>query len=103
MTITLMHDRHVSAPFDARLSLPEARNWLTSTSAFDRQLMRPLNIEQKAASWATSAIRSALVFCHIEAAHPQEAWPLQPSSPSDLDWLRLRRQEASLRIDEFPC
>jgi hypothetical protein len=89
LTLTLMHDRHLSTVLDARSPPTEAYHWYKATTTFSKQLSCPLQVEQQSALGVTATILSMLVFCHIEANTPEEAWPLRPPSSSDLDWLNM--------------
>jgi hypothetical protein len=89
LTLTLMHDRHLSAVSNTKLSTTEAYHWYQATGSFNKQLSRPLQVEQQAALLATAALLGTVTFCHIEARTPEEAWPLKQPSSSDLDWLRM--------------
>jgi len=89
LTLTLMHDRHLSAVSNTKLSTTEAYHWYRATYSFNKQLSRPLQAEQQAALWTTAALLGTITFCHIEARTPEEAWPLKLPSSSDLDWLRM--------------
>src|ERR1700722_20036258 len=89
LTLTLMHDRHLSPVSNTKLSTTEAYHWYQATCSFNKQLSRPLQAEQQAAIWTTAALLGTITFCHIEARTPEEAWPLKLPSSSDLDWLRM--------------
>ena len=56
---------------------------------FNLTLSKPIRRSSKDALWTAAAMLGAIAFCCIEAASPEEAWPLKPASPLDLDWLRM--------------
>lgn len=86
-TLTLLHDRFLSG----QLSVDEntALHWYRGTSMFKDALSRPIKSESKDALWTSAALLGAIAFAGIEALTPEEAWPLRPPAPSDLDWLKM--------------
>ena len=105
-----MHDRHNliwSKPGMFRpKSLPPLSehvtgHWYLATSCFNMDLALAVrttahqypDIRQQAALFTTSALLVALTFCYIEARTLEEAWPLagglSPSTPEDLQWIRM--------------
>jgi hypothetical protein len=89
VTLTLMHDRYLSADPDPKLSLLEAYHWYRATSSFNRELGQNPQANQRGALLATSALLGCITFFYLESATAEEAWPLLPPSPSDLNWLRM--------------
>lgn len=51
--------------------------------------MKPVKEEVKDALWASAALLGAIQIATFEARTPEEAWPLKPHDPSDLDWLKM--------------
>ncbi|KAJ5547107.1 hypothetical protein N7494_004692 [Penicillium frequentans] len=98
-TLTLMHDRHLSMTdnlqYCPHLVLAENYHWHRATLLFNDRLstLRQFHGEETAASrvalLSTAAILWTISFCHIEARTSQEAWPLNSTSSSDLNWLRM--------------
>lgn len=83
-----MHDRYFTT--DPKLTISEAYHWHQATSAFLKQLSDPIHANGKqVALCTTAALLGTIVFCHIDASTPAEAWPLKPPSSTDLDWLKL--------------
>ena len=89
LTITLMHDRHVSGRAHTPLSVTEAYHWQQGLQLYIRKLSGPLKPADVDCVWATGAIMCVTAFSHIEANTPQEAWPLKSPSPLDLNWLKM--------------
>ncbi|KAI9644238.1 hypothetical protein NHQ30_007593 [Ciborinia camelliae] len=91
LTFTLMHDRHMSIEHSIRMSPPETFHWRQSISLFSNMLSSgPIgSSSERDALWATSVLLGTIAFCHIEAATPEEAWPLKPPSSLDLNWLMM--------------
>ncbi|KAF7947365.1 uncharacterized protein EAE97_004614 [Botrytis byssoidea] len=91
LTFTLMHDRHISIEHSIRMSSRESFHWCQSVSLFSKKLASG-SIEsssERDALWATSVLLGIIAFCNIEAASPEEAWPLKPPSSLDLNWLTM--------------
>lgn len=84
-----MHDRYLSATPDTKLSPTEAFHWYQGAALFNSKLSKPIQPSERGALWAASTLLGITVFCHIEAKTPDEAWPLKPPSPLDLEWLRM--------------
>jgi hypothetical protein len=49
-----------------------------------------------AAIWATGVIIGATSFWYVNSNNVEEVWPLKPSEPDDLAWLRLGEGKKSL-------
>ena len=96
-----MHNRHLlldSSPTwsSTALATSEAFHWQQALGTFNKVLSAafqpsadPLTDSERFAIWGTSMMLGALAFCHLDARTPEEAWPLAPASPMDLNWLRL--------------
>ncbi|KAL2813948.1 hypothetical protein BDW59DRAFT_176595 [Aspergillus cavernicola] len=104
-TLTLMHARHLWSDSPSELSTLESYHWYQAVSSFNARLSQGrCRGEEQAAALATAGLLGTLVFCHVEARTPEEAWPLSSESPSDLNWLRMNagKQDVwnQLRSDE---
>jgi hypothetical protein len=53
------------------------------------KLSTSIEPSERDALWACAGLLGALSFSSIQAKTPEEAWPLKPSSPSDLEWLKM--------------
>lgn len=90
LSLTLMHDRHLSATPTANLSTTEAFHWYQGTALFNAKLSSgPFQGSERDAVFATAACLGVIAFYYIEAKTPDEAWPLKPPSSLDLNWLVL--------------
>ncbi|KAL9116260.1 MAG: hypothetical protein Q9227_000631 [Pyrenula ochraceoflavens] len=88
LTLTLIHDRYLSAN-PTKQTPAEAFHWYRGTELFRSTLSRPIPPSIRDALWATAALLGAIAFANLDATTPSEVWPLRPSSPADLDWLRM--------------
>jgi len=84
-----MHDRHLSDNPWRAPSHEEAFHHYHGTAIFNSMLSKPIPHEEKDAMWGASALLGAITIASLDATTPDEAWPLAPSSASDLDWLRM--------------
>ena len=89
ITLTLAHDRHLSPDPNKSPTAPQCYHWSRALSSFNKQLCHIPQGDEPAALLTTAAMLGLLSFSNIEATTPEEAWPLAPHSPSDLDWLMM--------------
>ncbi|MCJ1447225.1 MAG: hypothetical protein MMC23_007736 [Stictis urceolatum] len=89
LTLTLRHDRFLSASPTTKPTTAEAYHWYQGTSLFNSALSKIIKHSDKDALWATAAILGAIAFSCLETSGPEEAWPLKPRDTSDLDWLKM--------------
>jgi hypothetical protein len=88
-TITAIHDRYLSASSSSKQTLTEAYHWAQAAAMVNEKLSTPIKSCDRDALWAAALLLGVTAFSSIEAPRPEEAWPLKPSSPSDLEWLRM--------------
>lgn len=85
-----MHDRYTNTPPSPHPSSKESFHIYHGTATFSALLKtQPIPPPEYDPLWATAALLGAVTIASIEATTAEEAWPLAPSSPSDLDWLRM--------------
>ena len=84
-----MHDRHTLDSLRPRISLAESDHWDRALTGFNQQLSQGIRPGAPGALLTTAAILWFLVFCHIEARTPEEAWPLGGAAPGAPAWLHL--------------
>jgi len=87
-TITAVHDRYLSAT-PARQTTTELFHWSQAVALFNRKLSTQLQPQDQIPLWATAAMLGIISFCMIDAATPEEAWPLKPAASSDLEWVTM--------------
>ena len=85
----MAHDRYLSSDPRKSPSAQECYHWSRALSAFNKQLYRIPQGDEPAALLTIAAALGVLTCYHMEATTPEEAWPLAPSSPSDLTWLKM--------------
>lgn len=86
-TLTLLHDRHLSGTH--AISPTTLSHWYYGTAKFKETLMKPVKSETRDALWASASLLGVIQFASFEARSPEEAWPLRPPNPADLDWLKM--------------
>lgn len=89
LLVTAMHDRSLSGRQGSSLSTRELSHTQESLTLFNQRLSGSFPSEERDALWVTSGMLGTISFFHLEAQHPEEAWPLKPFSKLDLNWLRL--------------
>lgn len=83
-----MHDRYLTDSLGSKTSEKECRHTYHGTAIFSAQLKAATipSIERDPL-WATATLLCAIIIASVEAITAEEAWPLAPPSPQDLDWL----------------
>lgn len=94
LSLTLMHDAHLAPAGPASTSALSLRrasltHWSTATTLFVSLLSRPIPPSYRDAIWATGALQGTASMAYLESTSPYDAWPLKPSDPNDLTWLKL--------------
>ncbi|KAF2640041.1 hypothetical protein P280DRAFT_469762 [Massarina eburnea CBS 473.64] len=93
LSLTLMHDAYLATPYNEELGgkyhHASLQHWNTATKLFNNVLSKPIPPSSRDAVWATGALLGAASFAYVEASGAEAAWPLKPSEPTDLDWLKL--------------
>lgn len=89
LTLTLMHDRSLSAAPDSNLSPAEVSQWNRSIALFNNKLSGPVQPRERDALWATTILLGTIAFHPVDARSPEKSWPLKPPSSMDLNWLSM--------------
>ncbi|EOA85065.1 hypothetical protein ACJQWK_06816 [Exserohilum turcicum] len=91
--LTLMHDSDLSLRHSPALSAKQQHmslfHWDLATSLFYRIMAYPLTPAYRDAIWATGVHLGASSFWFVESNDPNAVWPLKPSEPSDLSWIKF--------------
>lgn len=100
ISITLMHDADMAAESSKSVAIQTKRaslqHWNTATKLFHNLLAKPVQSNQKDAIWATAVVIGAASFWFVNSDKVEEVWPLKPSEPDDLGWLRLGEGKRAL-------
>ncbi|KAJ5833026.1 hypothetical protein N7474_001337 [Penicillium riverlandense] len=95
--ITAMHDRILNNSSDnVKRSLTETYHWSRAAALLNQKLSFPIRPQDRDSLWASAAMLGIASFASLEAATPEEAWPLKPADSSDLTWLRLLEGKMAL-------
>ena len=97
-----MHDRYLSGVPNTDLSTIEAFHWYQGVALFNSKISGRIEPRERHAVYATAVCLGAIAFFYIEATTPEEAWPLKPPSPMDLNWLSLSDGKKELGKDAQP-
>ena len=91
--LTLMHDSSLSLPYSASQSATLQRkslyHWDQATTLYHRILNGPIPPSHRDAIWATGVHLGAASFWYLESDDPYTVWPLKPSEPGDLSWMKI--------------
>ncbi|KAF2845422.1 hypothetical protein T440DRAFT_511599 [Plenodomus tracheiphilus IPT5] len=92
--VTLMHDADLaldhSPTHSTRQKHASLRHWSLGTSQLNKVLTQPIPPSYRDAIWATGVHIGAASFWYTESTtNTTQAWPLKPSEPTDLSWLKL--------------
>ena len=96
LAVAFAYDRHLNGPSGGRRTLEECYHWSLSTTLFNRRLREPIETKDMDTIWGTVAALAILTFSFPDAHTPEGSWPLKPSSPLDLEWLRMSKGKMSL-------
>lgn len=89
LALAASHERQQYAPIDSKQNRIEAYHHLQSILLFNQKLSRPIEASDKDPIWATAALVGMLTLASFDPSSPEEAWPLRPSNPSNLEWFRI--------------
>lgn len=84
-----MHDRHIATSMSSQASEKESFHTYHGTAIFSALLKQDIPAHERDPLWACAALLGAITIASIEATCAEEAWPLAPPAPADLDWLRM--------------
>jgi hypothetical protein len=91
--LTMMHDADTTAPHSLVLATQQKhaalQHWNIATKLFNLLLTKPIIPAYRDAVWATGMLIGAASFWYMNSHDPAEVWPLKPSEPDDLAWLKL--------------
>ncbi|RDL30234.1 uncharacterized protein BP5553_10512 [Venustampulla echinocandica] len=96
LAVALAYDRYLNSPLSSRRTPEECYHWYQTTALFNRRLREPIETKDKDPIWGTAAALVMLTFSTPDSYTPEESWPLKPSGPSDLEWLRMSKGKMSL-------
>ncbi|KAL0932384.1 C6 finger domain protein [Colletotrichum truncatum] len=89
LAVAFTYDRYLNASQDCRPTVDECFHWSQGTALLNKRLREPIKVKDKDPIWGTAAALALLTFSSPNAGTPEQAWPLKPSSTSDLVWLRM--------------
>lgn len=89
LALTLIHERYLSTQLPSCRTVRELYHWSQCTSLLKQRLSLPIEPQDRDAIWGAAAALGAITFSSSDASDLEDSWPLRPSQPSDLDWMRL--------------
>ncbi|KAL5363038.1 hypothetical protein BJX96DRAFT_111963 [Aspergillus floccosus] len=96
LAVALTYDRHLNGSLSCRRTLEECYHRYQSTVLLNKRLREPIEANDKDPIWGTAAALVILTFSSPDARTAEQAWPLESSGSSDLDWLRMTNGKMSL-------
>lgn len=93
LAITTLHDRALAGT--SRSTTAESYHLSYAASLFNQKLSRTIADEDRDALWVTAVYLCVMAVFNIDTYDPDDAWPLRPYHPTDLDWLKM---QAGLRV-----
>jgi hypothetical protein len=89
----MMHDSDLASLSTPSLAAQHKtlslQHWNTASKLFNALLAKPIAPTHRDAVWATGVVIGAASFWCVNSPHVEQVWPLKPSEPQDLAWLRL--------------
>lgn len=91
LSVTLMHDTHLaySSSSNSNTCRQALEHWTTGSKLFNDVLSQPIHPSYRDAIWATGIFLGTASFWSVGSTDPYAVWPLKPSEPDDLSWLRV--------------
>lgn len=87
--VAAAHERYRDMPASSHRTRTETHHASQSVLLFNQKLSQPIDLPDRDPLWATAALLGIMAIASFDVATPEEAWPLRPSNPSDLEWFRL--------------
>jgi hypothetical protein len=97
LAVAAAHGRCANDATNPPRTKREAYHSYVSAQLFNQMLSRPAAPNSHGDSlWATAALLGMMAVTSLETSDPEEAWPLRPSHPSDLQWFRLNEEKKAV-------
>ncbi|KPM39419.1 hypothetical protein AK830_g7166 [Neonectria ditissima] len=93
LAVAAAHERHRDMPASSHRTRIETHHSSQCVLLFNQKLSHPISVSDRDPLWSTAALMGMMTTASFDAASPEEAWPLRPSSPSDLQWFRLSNEK----------
>jgi hypothetical protein len=89
LAVAAAHERHRNMPVSSQQTIFEAHHSSQCILLFNQKLSHPMDRSDRDPLWATAALLGLMAIASFDAAAPEEAWPLRPPNPADLEWFWL--------------
>lgn len=90
LAVTEIHDATLNSCAVPSKWIENSKHWDRATRMLRKKISQPIQPSERDALWLAVTIQSiAYVAAVAETSTPAEAWPLRPSSPHDLSWLKI--------------
>jgi hypothetical protein len=94
--VTSLHDRYIATALNSPQTVSEIYHLSQAAALFNKKLNKPIKPSDRDALWSAAALLGFLAMSWIDAATPEEAWPLTKSDPADLEWIRMSESKAAI-------
>lgn len=90
LALAASHHRYLRNPRLTKGSASEIHHWAQCTALFNSKISSPIRPQDRDLLWTASINLGVVEFASLDAANPEEAWPLRPEpDTSDLRWIRF--------------
>jgi hypothetical protein len=96
LAVTTAEERYQASKSIGYKAAPQTYHELQCAKILNRKLSQKILPQERDPLWATATFLGVLSVTSVDATIPEEVWPLRPSSPSDLSWLRMSEGKMSL-------
>lgn len=96
LAMAAAHDRYLGIQPTHHRLVREIHHSSQCLVLFRKWLHQSIEEKYKDALWATGVTLAILAFSSIHISSFDQAWPLKPSDPSDLQWVRLKASDKIL-------
>jgi hypothetical protein len=94
--VTSLHDRYIATALNSPQTVAEIYHLSQAAALFNKKLNKPIKPSDRDALWSAAALLGFLAMTWIDAATPEEAWPLTKSDSADLEWIRMSESKAAI-------
>ncbi|KAI1146358.1 hypothetical protein F4825DRAFT_199473 [Nemania diffusa] len=97
LAVAFAYDRYLNNSLGIGRTVEECYHSSQSTALFSKKLREPITANEKDSIWGTAAALALLSFASPDVGDTLESsWPIKPSEPTDLEWVRLSKGKMSL-------
>jgi len=106
LAVTLVHDTYIKQSCSPSDFEAIAEHWSLGATLLNQAISEPvtsLSSLTRDAMWACAAWLGCLAFSILDAETAEQSWPLKPSEPGDLSWLKFCEGKSAIFRLSDPC